>query len=218
LSGLRPIAGSVKGLSQAAPGAKQVGISPSGSVVVVTEENTNMIDLFPVQWEGRLGPRTTVASAGSSPFGFAFGFLNTLVVSNAAGGIADASSTSSYLYAADSLSVQSAKVPTNQTAGCWITLTSNSRLAYVADAGSNAITGYKLSPTGSLSRMGGPGPIATTDPHPIDMMTSRDDRYLYVVASGAGAIDEYEIEGDGSLKSIGSVGGLPTSVSGITGF
>jgi 6-phosphogluconolactonase (cycloisomerase 2 family) len=214
-AGLQPIAGSVHGLSQASPSAVQVGFDPKGDALVVTEKATNMIDVFPVDDTGLAGSINSFVSAGNTPFGFAFALYGTLVVSNANGGINNASSASTYkVLQQQSLETLSSAVPTNQTAACWAAVTHNGRFAYVADAGSSALTGYSLRLPGTLSLLNANGRTASTDPHPIDMAVSFDDRFLYVVSNNGGAIDEFAIKSDGTLWPLGSITGLPTSISG----
>jgi len=72
-------------------GPAQVGITRDGEVLVVTEKNTNMIDLFPIDDDGNVAPASSVPSDGATPFGFTFGHNRTLIVSEAA-----ASGVSSY--------------------------------------------------------------------------------------------------------------------------
>lgn len=72
-----PVAGGV------GSGPAQVGITPDGEVLVVSEKNTAQFDLFPIDDPGE-GASSTAPSNGPVPFGFAFGRNRTLVVSEAA--------------------------------------------------------------------------------------------------------------------------------------
>jgi len=70
----------------------------------VTEKTTNRLDVYPVNEVGVASAVTTTASAGGTPFGFAFGRRDELFVSEAAG------SASSYEIERDgSLSVASGR-------------------------------------------------------------------------------------------------------------
>lgn len=93
---LTPIPGAVYPLSEAQVGSAQVGFSPDGRSLVVTEKATNRILVFPVLRNGRLGEVRVEQSAGQTPFGFAFNRQGTLVVSEAFGGAPGASVLSSY--------------------------------------------------------------------------------------------------------------------------
>ena len=59
---------------------------------MVTEKNTNLIDVFPVDRHGQAGAPVTNPSNGVTPFGFAQDKRGRLIVSNANGGAPDASS------------------------------------------------------------------------------------------------------------------------------
>jgi len=69
---LVPIQGATYGLSGTGVGPAQVGFSPDGRFLVVSEKATNRLVVFPVARGGRLGDPEVVASAGQTPFGFAF--------------------------------------------------------------------------------------------------------------------------------------------------
>ena len=216
VAGLIPIPGSKMGLSTASPTPVQIGINPDASQVVVTENATNLIEVFNLSWDGRPSPAVVNKSAGLTPFGFAFDSLGNLLVSDANGGAAGVSYGSSYaIDPTGMLHPHTALAPTHQTAACWATTDSEGRYLYLADAGSNAITGFRILHTGAIQPLSSNGLTASTDPHPIDMASSKNDEYLYVLSNMGGAIDEYEIQLDGTLTRIGSVIGLPNSISGI---
>ena len=182
--------------------------------MVVTEKLTKKIDVFPVDDAGLVGSRKTFESVGVWPFGFGFGHDGTLIVSEADAGVASSSSASSYHLAHESIGVVDGSVPTKQTAACWLVLTHDGRFAYLADAGSALITGFLVSESGKLTRLEASGDTAGTDPHPIDMAVSVNDKFLYLVSNNGGALDEFMISGNGSLKPLESITGLPTSISG----
>ncbi len=84
---LSPLVGSTRPLSGAATGPAQVSFDPRGETLVVTEKNTNLIDTYEVNGDTGLasGPNPQ-ASAGATPFGFAFDRRGHLIVSEAFGG------------------------------------------------------------------------------------------------------------------------------------
>ena len=94
---LSPLVGSTRPLSGAGAGPAQVSFDPSGETLVVTEKNTNLIDTYEVDGDTGLasGP-SPQASAGATPFGFAFDGRGHLIVSEAFGGAPDQSAVSSY--------------------------------------------------------------------------------------------------------------------------
>ena len=77
------IHGSNQPLSISNPGPEQIGFSPNGEVLVVTETGNNMIDTYLVNRHGVASDPITQASAGAAPYGFAFTDENKLVVSEA---------------------------------------------------------------------------------------------------------------------------------------
>ena len=94
-SRLDPIPGAIQALSPDADPA-QVGFTPDGSAVIVTERGTDSISAIPVQPDGRLGPRRTIASSGPTPYGFGLTSSGTLVVTEAFGAQKGAAAASSY--------------------------------------------------------------------------------------------------------------------------
>jgi 6-phosphogluconolactonase len=219
---LKPIANSTRNLSNngagAAPGPAQVSFSPDGEVLVVTEKNTNLIDTFSVDEDGMPGNVMTHPSAGVTPFGFAFGKHGTLIVSEAAGGAANASSTSSYHVAEGGFELISAAVPTQQTAACWAVATKNGKFAYTANAGSGSISLYGVSRDGGLTLRSSAAGFTGTTSHPSDMALSHNSRFLYVLANVTQSIGAFEIQADGSLTAISGVSGLPASAVGLAAW
>src|SRR5207302_10339808 len=94
--GLSMIDGSTLPLSGAMVGPAQVQFSPSGRLLVVTEKMTNKIDTYTVNHDGTATGPTVQNSAGVEPFGFAFDRRGQLIVSEAFGGMPNASAASSY--------------------------------------------------------------------------------------------------------------------------
>ena len=122
--------GSSRPLSGTGVGPAQVGFDPSGRWLIVTEKNTNLIDVYGVEPDGYASAPTISPSAGQTPFGFAFNSRNRLVVSEAQAGGAGASTVSSYRFdnhAPETPMVVSAAVPDTQTAACWVAISPNGR-------------------------------------------------------------------------------------------
>ena len=216
---LTPLANSTRDLSNggvgAAPGPAQVSFGPDGDVLVVTEKATNLIDTFAVDDNGVAGNVTTHPSAGVTPFGFAFTKRGTLVVSEAAGGAANASSASSYAVSADSFALISAVVPTYQTAACWVVVTKNGKYAYTTNAGSGSIGAYDVSKDGTLTLLNGQAGLTGAGSTPIDAAVSGNSQYLYTLNAGAHTITGFGVNSDGSLNAIGGVSGLVAGAAGL---
>jgi 6-phosphogluconolactonase len=220
---LTPLPDSTRPLSgDPMPGPAQIEFSPDGSLLVVTEKNTNLIDTYEVGADGLAtggGPNVQM-SAGMTPFGFAFTPQGFLIVSEAFGGAADASAVSSYSIDIDgNLTAVSASVPTTETAACWIAITNGGRFAYTTNTGSGTITGYAIKrPGGSLSILDADGITAETGPGtaPTDLALSNNSKFLFALNSATGEIVAFTVDKrTGSLTPLQSVGGLPVNATGL---
>jgi Lactonase, 7-bladed beta-propeller len=91
------LAGSSRPLSAAAgTGLAQVGFSPDGDVLLVTEKGSNKLTSYRVTGDGTTDAPLVTASSGITPFGFAFDRRGHALVSEAFGGAANRSALSSY--------------------------------------------------------------------------------------------------------------------------
>ena len=216
---LIPISHSTRNLSNnglgAAPGPAEISFSSTGDALAVTEKNTNLIDTFPIDRNGRPGAITTHASAGATPFGFAFARHGALIVSEAAGGAPNASSASSYRVSEHGFALISAAVPTEQTAACWLVTTDNGRFAYTANAGSGSLSLYAVGGDDALTLLKSVAGFTGATSHPSDMALSQGHQFLYVLANNTQSIDVFAVLGDGSLTPLGGNGGLPASAVGL---
>jgi len=215
LGGLHPLAGSTRPLSAAVPDAAQVGISPDGRKLVVTEKATNLIVGWDIAGTGLLVNRTLTPSSSPTPFGFDFGHRNALLVTEAVGGAPDAGVLSSYGAGAGGWTAVSPSVATTETAACWVVVTPNGRYAYVTNTGSASVSGYKVGPDGSLELLDADGKTGDTGATPVDAATSHNGRFLYTLNAGADGISAFRIRADGSLEHIGDTSGLPDRANGL---
>jgi 6-phosphogluconolactonase len=208
---LTPIAGSTRALSQDVTGPAQVGFTPDGSMLVVTEKATELIDVFAVGSDGlpSLAPVSTL-SQGPVPFGFVFNHSGRLVVSEAAG------SVSSYVVHADgSLDTVSSAVPNGQTATCWIA-TNGGRFAFTANTGSDTLSAYRVQSDGSLTLLEAVA-ADLMGAKPIDMAMPRSGRFLYTLNAATGTIGMFAVGPDGTLNDLGDAPGLPVN-AGVQGI
>jgi 6-phosphogluconolactonase (cycloisomerase 2 family) len=202
---LTPIAGSARGLSGSGVGPAQVGFTPDGRALVVTEKGTNQITTFTVHADGTASSAMSTTSAGQTPFGFAFDRQGNLVVSEAFGGAGDASTASSYRIGTDgSVSLTDGPLALTETAACWVAISQNGRFAYTTNTGSASVTGVSLDGSGSLSLLDADGVTASTGAGPIDADFSQGGRYLYVLAAGGDVLNGFAIDAHGGLTAIGS--------------
>ena len=213
---LTVLPGSSRPLSGTGVGPAQVSFDPSGSWLVVTEKNTNRIDVFAVGSGGLASAPVINASAGTTPFGFAFNQQGVLIVSEAFGGGVDASAVSSYTLGTNgTLSVVSASVPTTETAACWVAVTSNGKFAYAANTGSSSLTGYRVDHA-SLTILDADGKTGTTGTTAIDVAFSRNSQFLYALSADSHSISAFSArQNDGSLTPVGAASGLPVGTVGL---
>jgi 6-phosphogluconolactonase (cycloisomerase 2 family) len=214
---LHPVPGSTQPLSAAGgTGPAQVGFSPDGDVLLVTEKNTNKLTSYRVRGHGRIDAPVVTASAGATPFGFAFDRRGHALVSEAFGGAANASAVSSYGFedwAPAQPVLISPSVGTTQTAACWVVTTPNGRYAYVTNTGSGTLSSYHIQRNGKITLA--QGVAASTGAGPIDAAVSPDGRALFVLNSGSNSITSFSIARDGALSASGSVTGLPAAATGL---
>jgi len=205
---LAPLAGSTRALSGSAVGPAQVSFSPTGDWLVVTEKATNRLDIYGVGPDGLVSSTRTAASAGGTPFGFAFGHRDELFVSEAAG------SASSYIIGDAGLTVASGAVLTHQGAPCWAAVTKNGKFGYTANAQGGSISGFAIANDGSISLIDANGRTAVVGAGNIDLAISENSRYLYEL-NGNRSISGFRVEADGHLTAVGNVAGLPASTVGL---
>ncbi len=214
---LKPVANSVRPLSASGGTASsQVGFSPDGDILLVTEKATNKLTTYRVRSDGSIDAPVVTASVGVTPFGFAFDRRGNALVSEAFGGASNASAVSSYRFthaAPTSPVVVSPSLGTTQTAACWVVVTPNSRYAYVTNTGSDTVSSYAVAKSGALSLV--QGIAATAGAGPIDAAISPNGRNLYVLNGRGQTISSFAIARDGGLANPASVGGLPAGANGL---
>ena len=212
---LRPLADSVRPLSEAVTAPAQIAFTPDGSVLVVTEKSTNRLVTYAVGSNGRPGEPTIHASVGTTPFGFAFGKRSQLFISEAFGGAPNASAVSSYTISHQGdLQVISPSVGTTQTAACWVVVTNDGRFAYVTNTGSGSISSYGISFDGDLTLLNAIAAETGPGSGPIDIGLTHDGRFLYVLSSAGGKIDAFRVQAQGGLTPLPGVE-VPTSSNGL---
>jgi 6-phosphogluconolactonase len=206
---LTPLPGSTRPLSGIAAGPAEVEFSPHGDVLVVTEKNTQIIDTYVVEDNGRAGPRMGHMSNGSTPFGFDFSPRGDLLVTEA-----PLSAVSSYAVSGEGrLRSISASVTDGQVAACWLVVTNDSRLAFAANAHNNTISSFRIAADGSLSLA--QSLAAATDAGPLDLGLTRASKYLYQLASAGATITGFRVHSDGSLTKVGSSVAVPATAVGL---
>jgi len=211
---LKPIPGSRRRLSLANPSPAQVGFSPDGTTLVVTERGTQRLLAYPVDDQGVAGMPTGTSSNGMTPFGFEFVDDSTFVVAEAFGGAPGASAASSYRIKEGVPVLISASVPTEQTSASWVAVSRWNDFVYTINTAGDSITGFSVA-DGTLAGLGDGGATALPGDGPTDAAFSRDGRFLYVINDQTDSLGVMHYLGDGSLDVLADMPGLPASALGI---
>ncbi len=200
--------GSIQPVSAPGVAPAQIEFDPSGSVLVVTEKDTNKILTYKVGHDGVAWAPTVHDAAGVTPYGFAFGKRGQLVVSEAAGGAMGAATASSYeLSKGGDLDTITPAASANGSAACWVVITGNGRFAYTSNTASNNLSIFEIGFDGELTLLG----AQPTGPGPLDSAVTNNSRFLYVFNNGDGTLSGFRVESDGSLTPI------PLDVNGLAG-
>jgi 6-phosphogluconolactonase (cycloisomerase 2 family) len=213
LGRLHPLPGFTRPLSAAQTSPAQVGFSHDGDTIIVTERATHLISTFALDGYELDGPFLT-PSEGPTPFGFAVGSRNTVLVSEAGAG----GGASTYRVKRDRLTPVSSAIMTGQRAACWAVITPDGRFGYVTNAGTGNISGFAIGRDGSATLLNPAGVSAVTGGNPTDMAISDDGRFLYARVANLAAIAVFRVNRDGSLKSLPSLTGTPAGLAGLAGF
>lgn len=203
---LHVIPDAVQALSAPSTAPAQIGFTPDGTFLVVTERATNLIGVFPLGNDGVAHPGLFHPSAGLTPFGFSFDGLGRLLVSEAGG--EGGSSVSSYLIGpGGSLETISAAAPTMQSATCWLVVTQNGHFAYTTNTGSGSVSAFLIGRDGSLTLRDPDGVAATTGTAsgPADAALSRGSRFIFTLNNGNRTITGFQVGPDGTLTSVSTL-------------
>jgi 6-phosphogluconolactonase (cycloisomerase 2 family) len=212
---LTPLANSTRPLSTANTGPAQISFNADADVLAVTEKATQTISTFTLNDDGTPDAQKAFQSSSPTPFGFAFGFHDQVIVSEAVGGAPDASVLSVYDLGGDgAVTALDPSVPTTETAACWVVITRNGRYAYTSNTASGTLTGYAINRNGTLDILNADGVTATTGAGPIDLALTRGSRFLYSL-NNSGSISAFEVRNDGSLAPVTGVSGIPAGANGL---
>lgn len=216
--GLTPLPGSSVSLSDESTDPAQIGFSPDGRSVLVTEKATDTIAVFRLDADGYADSVVFNPSEGMTPFAFAFARRGRLVVSEVFGGANDAGAVSSYRLLGDgTLDAIAASVPNTETAPCWLVVTKGGRYAFTTNTPDDSLSAYAIGSRGQIrlvdpdGRTGEPG-VGT---RPLDMDLSGDGRHLYTLNIGNGTISTFRVGPRGSLTLTSTADGVPSGVNGL---
>jgi 6-phosphogluconolactonase (cycloisomerase 2 family) len=194
----------------------QVGFTPDGSKVVVTERGTNTIAFYGVDADGSLGEPHVTSSSGPTPYGFAFATGGTLVVTEAFGAQKGKAAASSYLVRNGSATPVSRSVGNGRSEICWAVVTKDGRYAFTTNFADGAVSRYAVAADGNLAledAVAGTAIDGATGLRDEDI--SRDGRFLYAIDADSQRIFGWAIGDGGALSPLGSWEGLPATVAGL---
>ncbi len=210
---LSALPGSAASLSGAGVDPAQISFNTQGNVLIVTEKATNSITTFRLGPNGRPGKAMVTPASGQTPFGFAVGQRNRILVSEAFGGAPGASTLSSYNVSADGMVTPTNTAATTQTSACWVALVEGGNYALTANTGSGTVSSLRVGFDGTVALSH--ATAGTTGGTSIDIAVTNNQRYAYVLSNSIGTITGFAVRLDGSLEQIGHVSELPTSTGGL---
>ena len=215
-TGLEPLMGAEMPLSAANAEPAQIGFTPDGSMLVITERATDSIITFAVAADGRLGEMTVTPSSGPTPYGFAFTSGGTLIVTEAFRAGKGEAAASSYAVRGGSLTPATRSLGNGRSEICWAVVTKDDRYAFTTNFADGAVSRYAIGADGSLALEDATAAL-TVDGRPglRDEDLTADGRFLYAIDADSGSIFGWEVGEGGSLSPIGSWAGLPLTIAGL---
>jgi 6-phosphogluconolactonase (cycloisomerase 2 family) len=209
---LTQIPGSNRNLSQTSTSPTQISISPDGSLLVVTEQGTNRISIFSINFDGSLNALNSQLFNGLNPSGFAIGPGGRVVVAELGGNSPNGSTISSFVFnSLGSLQQITGSTPTAQTAGGSMAFINNGSVGFVGNSGSGTITGFRVSNDGSITLLNPTGISANvgTGTNPADLALSNNSAFLFSLNPGTNTISTFRVDANGTLTPFGQT---PTSL------
>jgi 6-phosphogluconolactonase (cycloisomerase 2 family) len=213
--GLVPLPGSARSLSSPAADPAQVGFSPDGAWLLVTERGTNAIVRFAVGADGRLGPAEVTPSSGPTPYGFAVAPDGTLVVTEAFGAQVGRAAASSYRLG-DAVRPRSRSVGNGRSEICWAVITPDGRHAFTTNFADGAVSRWAIGSGGELVLEDATAGLTVEGRKGLrDEDLSGDGRFLYAIDADACEVRGWRVDEDGTLSALGAWNGLPATAAGM---
>ncbi len=216
---LTQISNSTQPLSAAATAPAEIGFSPNGKVLVVTEKATNNLDTYVVGDDGHATGPIVTASGVITPFGFDVGNRNQLFLADDFNDAPGLGAMSTFTIADDgTLHLVSSVVQAHESGACWVSLHKGGRFALLQDTVSGVISVYSVNKEdGSVTFAHSfPSPFASTD---LDF--SHDGQFLFTVSpdenlQGSPGVLAWRFNpDDGTVTFLSSVRGLPRTIDGL---
>jgi 6-phosphogluconolactonase (cycloisomerase 2 family) len=214
--GLSPIPGGETPLMAGDADPAQIGFSPDGRTLVVTQRGADAIAAYPVGDDGTIGEPNTIPSSGPTPYGFAFAPNGTLIVTEAFRAAKGAAAASSYTLADGSLTPATRSLANGMSEICWAVVTPDGRFGFTTNFAESTASRFRIESDGSIALDdAAAGSISDLRPGLRDEALTRDGRFLFAIDADGGTVIGWRIGMDGSLSTIASVSGLPTTIAGL---
>lgn len=227
---LTPIPHSTRPLSTTGSAPAEIRFNREGTVLAVTEKNTNVIDTWLIGRDGTpsasavqtalapLHPEPT--NSPVFPFGFDFGMRSQLFLADDFFDTPGLGAITSFNVLNDGqLQPATNQMRVGQSGGCWVLVSKDGRYAYLSSTVSSAVSVLRIDANSAKLTLLG---AVRTGLNPTDMDFSVDNRFLYVLVPDQtelgvhAGINVFEVsQKDGSLTLIQTISGLPTTVDGI---
>lgn len=211
---LVPIEGASMALST--PDGAQVGFTPDGRALIVTERGGDKLSSYAVGMDGSLGASRTIDSQGATPYGFAISSNGTLVVTEAFRAEKGAAAASSYRVDGDTIAPVTASIGNGRSEICWAVISKDGRYAFTTNFADGAVSRYAIAADGSLTLEDATAGL-TTDGQPglRDEDLSDDGAFLYAIDADQGRIVGWSVDERGALSMLGAWDGLPVKIAGL---
>jgi 6-phosphogluconolactonase (cycloisomerase 2 family) len=194
----------------------QVGFTPDGAGLVVTDRGANAILIYPIGADGLLGEPNATPSAGPTPYGFTFAADGTLVVTEAFGAAKGKAAASSYrLKGGGGAELVSSSIGNGRSEICWAVPSADGRHVFTTNFADGAVSRYRVTSGGELvlDDAVAAAPFEGV-PGLRDEDVTGDGRFLYAVDADGGRVFGWRID-DGELTQLGSWNGLPMTSAGL---
>jgi 6-phosphogluconolactonase len=194
----------------------QVGFSPDGTTLVVTERGANAIATYQVGADGHLMDPHMQPSPGPTPYGFAFAPQGPLIVVEAFGAQKGKAAASSYVSHSVDIEPVSRSVGNGHSEVCWATVSKDGRYAFTTNFADSAVSRYAIAPDGSISLDDPAAAVGHEGQSGLrDEDVSEDGRFLYAIDADSGQIFGWSVGNGGALAAIGFWDGLPRTAAGL---
>jgi 6-phosphogluconolactonase len=214
--GLVPVVGADQPLSAANADPAQVGFTPDGSALIVTERGTDSIVSYALGMDGTLGMPQAHPSSGPTPYGFAITSGGTLIVTEAFRAQKGAAAASSYAVRGSDVTPITASVGNGRSEICWAVISNDDRYAFTTNFADGAVSRYAIGEDGALTLEDATAGITVEGRAGLrDEDLTDDGAFLYAIDADAGSIAGWSVGMGGELSSVGSWDGLALSVAGL---